>query len=439
MIIAKRRLGSAVLALALLSGLSLPVLAQSATDIDFGDDTSEWANDGECDDPRFSGAGMAADLEEIDTARDATDCRAAFEAGEIIFAAGQAVEATDEAAAEMPAREIDFGDDSSHWANDGECDDPRFTGSAMAETLEDIDIARDATDCRAAFEAGEISLIDDGADEAGTFDFGDDSGQWPNDQQCDDPRFTGPGMAPELDEANTARDATDCRNAFEDGDISLPGDAVAATPPAGDTSPAFLAAIANRIDFGDDSGDWPHDGECDDPDFTGPGAVLDPYAGNRLADASDCRAAFLAGTVTLRGQSSAPDPAEFNYGDDRSPWANDGECDDLRFTGPGMAKKLDHNDIAADATDCRALEAEGQVSIRPVYHPDHARGAPYDASAVDFGDNSSPYAHDSICDDPRFEGPGSAMTLLESDRLADAADCKAAFESGLITLNDGES
>ena len=28
-----------------------------AQDPSFGDDSSEWANDGECDDPRFDGAG----------------------------------------------------------------------------------------------------------------------------------------------------------------------------------------------------------------------------------------------------------------------------------------------------------------------------------------------------------------------------------------------
>jgi hypothetical protein len=446
MIIEKRRLGSAVLALALLSGLSLPALAQSAADIDFGDDTSEWANDGECDDPRFTGAGMASELEEIDTARDATDCRAAFEAGEITLAdiepadtepAEDAGEASADATEAPVAREIDFGDDTSQWANDGECDDPRFTGSAMAETLEDIDIARDATDCRTAFEAGEISLVEeDAASAEDDIDFGKDGGDWSNDQECDDPRFSGPGMAPEYRNEEPGQDATDCRNAFEDGTIWL-GDGPS-TPADTGSSTAWLNALASRIDFGDDSGDWPNDGECDDPDFVGSGAATDPYDANRMADASDCRAAFIAGTVTLRSLDGGA-PGGFDYGNDSSRWSNDGECDDLRFTGPGMAKKLDHDDVAADATDCKALEAEGQVSIRPVYHPDYALGAPYDTSAVDFGDDSSPYANDSICDDPRFEGPGMAMTLLDSDRLTDATDCKAAFESGLITLVEGES
>jgi hypothetical protein len=52
-------------------------LAQSAPD--FGRDTSTWANDGECDDPRFTGPGVAGVTVEADRMADATDCRAAFE------------------------------------------------------------------------------------------------------------------------------------------------------------------------------------------------------------------------------------------------------------------------------------------------------------------------------------------------------------------------
>ena len=305
----------------------------------------------------------------------------------------------------------------------------------MATTLEDADIARDATDCRAAFEAGEITLAEDGDVAEADIDFGDDSGEWANDQECDDPRFVGSGMAPEYRNDAPGQDATDCRNAFDDGTIALATDDA---PSNSSTSTAWLAVLANRIDFGDDSGDWPRDGECDDPDFVGPGAVSDPYDGNRLGDATDCRAAFIAGTVTLRSLDGAA-AGVFDYGTDNSQWANDGQCDDMRFTGPGMAKKLSQEDIAADASDCRMLEEAGEVSLRPVYDPAYAAGAPYDSSDIDFGDDSSSYANDDQCDDPRFEGPGTAYTLLESDRMADASDCRAAFEAGTIMLRDGES
>ena len=57
---------------------------------------------------------------------------------------------------------IDYGDDSSTWANDGECDDPRFEnapnsdGTGMAAVLLDQDEGKDATDCRTLVESGSI-------------------------------------------------------------------------------------------------------------------------------------------------------------------------------------------------------------------------------------------------------------------------------------------
>ncbi|RMD94150.1 MAG: hypothetical protein D6811_03435, partial [Alphaproteobacteria bacterium] len=57
------------------------------------------------------------------------------------------------------AAEIDFGDDASIYANDGECDDPRFEGPGMTSTpLLDTDRGHDASDCRAAYQAGTIRL-----------------------------------------------------------------------------------------------------------------------------------------------------------------------------------------------------------------------------------------------------------------------------------------
>ena len=55
---------------------------------------------------------------------------------------------------------IDFGDDSSTWAHDGECDDPRFRGEGMTATpLLDQDIRADASDCLEAFKAGRLELV----------------------------------------------------------------------------------------------------------------------------------------------------------------------------------------------------------------------------------------------------------------------------------------
>lgn len=66
--------------------------------------------------------------------------------------------------------EIDFGDNASQWANDGECDDPRFEGEGAAETLLEEDRGHDAADCRALLEAGRVRLRTALPGEATTFD-----------------------------------------------------------------------------------------------------------------------------------------------------------------------------------------------------------------------------------------------------------------------------
>lgn len=60
---------------------SSPAVGTVPGKIKFGDDASEYAKDGECDDPRFTGSGVAADNVEADRAHDATDCRTAYQAG----------------------------------------------------------------------------------------------------------------------------------------------------------------------------------------------------------------------------------------------------------------------------------------------------------------------------------------------------------------------
>ena len=131
--------------LAMVMALALPPLAV-AQPVDFGTDQSEWAFDGECDDPRFTGPGMTeSPLLDADLQRDATDCRTAFQGGQIWLRDAQ----------NPPA--MQFGDDTSTWAFDGECDDPRFVGPGMtSSTLLASDAQRDATDCRTAFNRGRI-------------------------------------------------------------------------------------------------------------------------------------------------------------------------------------------------------------------------------------------------------------------------------------------
>ncbi|WP_299308077.1 hypothetical protein [uncultured Croceicoccus sp.] len=57
------------------------------------------------------------------------------------------------------AQTPDFGDDSSEWARDGECDDMRFEGEAMTTTVLRVeDVQHDAGDCRTAYQDGLITL-----------------------------------------------------------------------------------------------------------------------------------------------------------------------------------------------------------------------------------------------------------------------------------------
>ncbi len=258
--------------------LALPVAAQ---EIDFGDDSSPWANDGECDDKRFSGPGMDRILMDIDIGRDASDCRAGYEAG-LLRLVGEPVAGASgsgpampsapsgppatppSTTAEMPAPVpmspapaggfsaggvgktdrvrgggvsgqpevaeividgIRFGDDSSPVSGDGECDDRRFSGPGMAGVLSWESMARDASDCAALYRSGDIYLWNEVEAQAATscqaIDFGDDSGEYPKDYECDDYRFEGRGVAMNLRLELAGRDASDCSRLCEYGMLSL--------------------------------------------------------------------------------------------------------------------------------------------------------------------------------------------------------------------------
>lgn len=134
----------------------VPAMAQS---IDFGDDGSRFAKDGECDDMRFSGAGMTDTLLiDSDIKHDATDCRAAYNQGRLTYDGGHRGN-TSVATAPPSNTRIQWGDDAGKYAKDGECDDKRFAGAGMTDTpLLDSDIKHDATDCRVAFEQGRLQL-----------------------------------------------------------------------------------------------------------------------------------------------------------------------------------------------------------------------------------------------------------------------------------------
>ena len=151
----------------------------------------------------------------------------------------------------------------------------------------DSHVMADATDCSAAYNAGTITLVEESADTGSIvidgIDFGNDLGEYANDGECDDARFEGAGLGAALD-SHVMADATDCSAAYDAGTITLVEDSA--------------DADSFRINFGDDSAASAFDGVCDDPRFQGRGAAPELLDANRLADASDCRTAHEAGTVT---------------------------------------------------------------------------------------------------------------------------------------------
>ena len=127
---------------------------------DFGDDNGNYSRDGECDDMRFTGPGMTeTQLLDADIKHDATDCRTAFNQNRLTFRGDNITAASLASNSSADASRIQWGDDSSSFANDGECDDKRFDGAGMTSTpLLDSDIKHDATDCRVAFQQGRLAL-----------------------------------------------------------------------------------------------------------------------------------------------------------------------------------------------------------------------------------------------------------------------------------------
>lgn len=93
----------------------------------------------------------------------------------------------------------------------------------MATSLGGYNIGRDASDCQALYRQGQIYPWDQAASlsvmSCASIDFGNDDGQYPMDDQCDDPRFEGIGMAWALNTTELGGDASDCARACELGTI----------------------------------------------------------------------------------------------------------------------------------------------------------------------------------------------------------------------------
>lgn len=121
------------------------------------------------------------------------------------------------------------------------------------------------------------------------------------------------------------------------------------------------------------------------------------------------------------------------FGDDSGPYPNDDECDDRRFYGAGVvAGELNWESLGSDASDCRAAVEAGRASL---WVMEDAREATT-CGAIRWGDDSSEYSRDGVCDDPRFEGMAAASILIADDSGRDATDCRRLCEFGLIYIRD---
>lgn len=148
----------------------------------------------------------------------------------------------------------------------------------------------------------------------------------------------------------------------------------------------------------------------------------------RLLTALTCSSALaLAPFTSLSSQDKPVATVTLEYGNDSGEWAFDGECDDVRFDGEGMAEVLLTDSIGKDATDCQVAFEAGKISVDPM----HAE--PANDADIKFGDDTSEFAKDGECDDIRFAGKGSdAIIYIAEDIGRDASDCREAFEAGAV-------
>ena len=156
-------------------------------------------------------------------------------------------------------------------------------------------------------------------------------------------------------------------------------------------------------------------------------AYLEVFPNGLFRRLAENRLETLARTATPNAMGGTGVATRFSieFGDDTGDWARDGECDDIRFHGDGVASTLLFQDRGRDAADCRQLYDEGRVRLF---------GVDLSSGTIDFGDDAGNGAHDGRCADPRFDGEGMDSFLFDDERGHDAADCRRLYEEGRIRL-----
>jgi hypothetical protein len=165
----------------------------------------------------------------------------------------------------------------------------------------------------------------------------------------------------------------------------------------------------------------------------------DMLGGGNNANADDkTQAQALVDANAAGGKQVATAAAGPDFGDDNGSFSKDGECDDMRFEGPGMTSTpLLDQDIKHDATDCRAAFNQNRLTFKGdnVTSATLASVNSADVSHIQWGDDNGSFSNDGECDDKRFDGAGMTSTpLLDSDIKHDATDCRVAFQQGRLAL-----
>ncbi len=113
----------------------------------------------------------------------------------------------------LTSAQIEWGDDSGDYANDQACDDARFHEDGDDWSYQRKHVLHDATDCRSLYEQGSLTLY---------VDFGNNSGEYANDDTCDDNRFTGEGRSILTTDSHVKRDSADCIAAYQEDRLNRP-------------------------------------------------------------------------------------------------------------------------------------------------------------------------------------------------------------------------
>lgn len=79
---------------------------------------------------------------------------------------------------------------------------------------------------------------------------------------------------------------------------------------------------------------------------------------------------------------------------------------------------------------------DSQLSVTELALPWSQSTSNSTGTGIEWGDNTSNWADDGECDDPRFAGPGTSSAAAAAHRFHDANDCRTLYQQGQIYLRE---